>query len=471
MSTTTDSADHLRYAHGAVAARAAYRDAGREARQRAKRSKHAHYEPREGRDPLGIIERQNADRLQDLVPLRMARMAESPFAFFRGTAALQAADLADSLDSGFFVVACGDAHISNFGVFAAPDRSLVFDLNDFDEASLAPWEWDLKRLATSVVIGGQSNGFADAVVHEATVRAVATYRRSIRRMTDLSPVERFYLRDLGNPAGGKHASSRVAMRRVVKDAAKRTSERVASKIMDRDAAGAPFIREQPPTLTHVSTEIEARLGGIVDDYLRTAAPDVAMLMSQYTATDVVRRVVGVGSVGTRCFIVVFAGSHGDVVILQVKEAGRSVHDEFGGLRDHPDRPSGTRIDELAGGSRVVTLQRILQSTSDLFLGHVTVDGRGSYVRQFRDLNASFDVAELDQPAFFDYVEACATKLARAHSQSPRAGFIAGYVGRSKRFDEAIAQWSLAYAAQSRADYEAFRAAIEAGRFPVAESAR
>ncbi|MFD5863888.1 DUF2252 domain-containing protein [Agromyces sp. NPDC127015] len=466
--STTDPVGRLRYEHGTVAARDSYREAGREARQHAKRSRHARYEPPEHRDPLGIIERQNADRLQALVPLRMARMAESPFAFFRGTAALQAADLASSIDTGFFVVACGDAHISNFGVFAAPDRSLVFDLNDFDEASLAPWEWDLKRLATSVVIGARSNGFDDDTGREAAAHAVAAYRRSIHRMTDLSPVERFYLRDLGNPAGGRHASSRLAIRRVVKDASKRTSERVAAKIMDRDASGAPFIREQPPTLTHVPAEIEARLGGIVEDYLRTVPPDVAMLMSQYTATDVARRVVGVGSVGTRCFIVVFAGSHGDVVILQVKEAGRSVLDEFGGLRDREDRPPSARIDELTGGARVVTLQRILQSTSDLFLGHITVEGRGYYVRQFRDLNASFDLADLDRPAFFDYVEACATKLARAHSQSPRAGFIAGYTGRSKRFDEAIAEWSLAYAEQSRADYEAFCAAIEAGRFPVAE---
>ena len=457
----------LRFEHDAVASFADHRADGRAARSRTPRSVHAEFVADPGRDPLGIIERQNADRLPDLVPLRMSRMAESPFAFYRGTAAIQAADLAGSPDSGRLVVACGDAHLTNFGIFAAPDRSLVFDLNDFDEAAIAPWEWDVKRLVTSVVIAADDNGFDAADAEAAALAATASYRITMRALAKRTALERYYQRSVATELPGMSASSVKALNRTLKRAAKRTSSRVAAKIMETAPDGTQQIREQPPTLLHVESELEDRLGDLVAAYRRSASPDIALLLAQYTPTDVARRVVGVGSVGTRCTIAVFTGPHGEPLILQMKEAGRSVLDEYGELDRRPGRGI-TALDAPAdGGERVVTFQRVLQSSSDAFLGHLQFGGRGFYVRQFRDFNASIEVSELDPPAFLDYVRACGHQLARAHAQSPGAGFIAGYLGSNDVFDRALTSWAQQYAARSLADYRAFVASIDAGRFETA----
>lgn len=447
---------------------AAHIAAGKKARAQAPRSSQASYEPPSERDPLGIIERQNVPRFEPLVPLRMARMAQSPFAFFRGTAALQAADLAASVNSGHYVVASGDAHLSNFGIYAASDRTLVFDLNDFDEAGPAPWEWDLKRLVTSMVLAARDNGLPEGSQIQIAEACARAYRLSVHRIGGLSAIDRYYQRQVAEAGPLLDEASVLALEHTLKAARKRTSERVAAKIMEVRADGTQRIKEQPPRTTHVEAELAASAGNIIDQYRTTVRPDIAVLLSQYELTDVARRVVGVGSVGTRCYIAVFTGPQGEPLILQMKEAGRSVLDEFGGVGQRLEGLPEHRTSYAEGGDRVVAFQQVLQATSDPFLGYVRSQERGFYIRQFRDFNVSFEISELAPPALQDYGQACAIALARAHVQSPGAGFIAGYLGKNGSFDRAVTTWSLAYADQSLADFEAFTAAIAAGRFPTTD---
>lgn len=440
------------------------RAAGRAARTRTPRGAHAVYEADPARDPLGIIEAQNADRIPELVPLRMQRMSQSAFAFYRGTAAIQAADLAHSPDSGHLVVACGDAHISNFGVFAAPDRSLVFDMNDFDEASVAPWEWDLKRLATSIVLASRENGFGRDDTHSGVLAALTSYRRSMRALAKWGPAERYYTRQVISDELTLQPSSAEALERAKKRSKKRTADRVAAKIMYRDDRGRWTIREDPPTLTHMTVETFEELTGAFQQYLDSAGPDIRLLLTQYRPVDAARRVVGVGSVGTRCYIAVLVGPDDRPIIMQLKEAGRSVLDEYGRMGERADLPERLSLHVLSGGRRVTAAQRMLQAASDPFLGYIDVGGRGYYARQFRDRNTSFELERLDAPALTDYVIACGRALARGHSQSPGPAFIAEYAGKGSRLDEAILQWAEAYADQAEADHAEFVRAIEGGRF-------
>ncbi|GAA1446273.1 DUF2252 domain-containing protein [Leifsonia poae] len=457
----------LRFDHDHVVTHEERYESGRAARSRIPRSSQAHYVPDAARDPLGVLDQQHARRLPDLVPLRIARMLQDPFAFYRGTAAIQAADLAGLPTSGADIVICGDAHIANFGLFASPERSMVFDLNDFDEATTGPWEWDLKRMVTSVVIAARGRGASDARAREAALHAARTYRDALHQSLGVPVTERFFL-----PAvvrGGRQFGKKT--QRVVRDlvaaSEKRTSERVISRITERAADGSLHLIEAPPRLTHVPPEMESVVGEVLARYSRTVSPDIALLLSQHTVTDVARRVVGVGSVGTRCFIVVLTGPHGEALILQIKEATDSVVQEFGGV----EREEVAGIDrERLGehhGYRVTAKQRILQAVSDPFLGYVTFEGFGFYVRQFRDRNVSFDIDRMAEQTFDDYAFACAQLLARAHSRSANAAFIAGYIGHGDVLPEAVTTWALSYADQSHADYETLQAAVVSGRYEAA----
>ncbi len=384
----SETAGRLRFDHSDVVTQADRRAAGRSARRSLPRASHAEYTPAPDRDPLGIIDRQNAVRVPELVPLRMRRMEESPFAFYRGTAALQAADLAHGAHTGRRVVTSGDAHLANFGLFASPSRDIVFDLNDFDEAAFAPWEWDVKRLLTSVVIAAQSNEFEETDVRAATLEAARGYRRGLDSFLSLGALERYYVRAEAAdrfPVGPEGAD---VVNRTIERARKRTSAREFARIMELGDDGTHRLREQPPTLTHVDADYETRLTELVDLYRATVAPDISLLLSQYTPTDVAFRVVGVGSVGTRCFIIVLTGPSGEPLVLQVKEARRSVFHEFGGLSFHPASALDRELARTHHGYRVVSYQRILQAASDPFLGYLNDDGHSFYVRQFRDMNAS-----------------------------------------------------------------------------------
>jgi len=436
--------------------RAAQARAGRDARRTTPRRTLAQLTT-SGRDPLGILERQNATRVPELIPLRTERMSASPFTFYRGTAALMAADLARDAGTGIHVASCGDAHVANFGYYASPQRTLVFDLNDFDEAAWAPWEWDVKRLVTSIVIAGQATGRDDAVVRDAALATVRTYARSIAAYVQRSPVERYYEHfDAAGALAMVDRQGRKVVKSAIRGAQRRTGERAARKLTEADADGRLRFIEAPPTMTHADARVQEGVQRAVDEYLQTVNIDIRVLLQNYVASDTVRRVVGVGSVGTRCYVTVLQDGDGNALLLQTKEAGRSVLIEHGGRVQPP--AVAAHIAAHGEGGRVVALQRVLQGVSDPFLGHMKAGPVHYYVRQFRDMKGGIDAETLDDAPFALYARACATTLARAHSQSPNAAVVAGYLGDGRSAGEAIVAWSYAYADLSRADYDAFVAA-------------
>jgi uncharacterized protein (DUF2252 family) len=429
---------------------------GRDARRAAPRSALAHLTPGD-RDPLGILARQNERRVPELLPLRAERMSQSPFAFYRGTAALMAADFARDPHSGILVASCGDAHVANFGFYASPQRILMFDLNDFDEAAWAPWEWDVKRLVTSIVIAGQGTSRDDDVVRDAALAAVRTYARAIAASAKLSPTERYFAHfDLATAVDGLDKESRTALREAIADAERRTGERAAKKLTHVAEDGRLRFIEQAPTMTHVPPEAVANVESLLADYVATTRVDIGLLLANYVTSDVVRRVVGVGSVGTRCHLVVFQDGEGNGLILQAKEAGKSVLVEYGGIAQPPVVTE--QIEKGGQGARVVAMQRILQAFSDPFLGYLRGLAADLYVRQFHDKKGGIDIERLDDRPFTTYAQACAVTLARAHAQSPTAAQVAGYIGNGRLIGEALLEWAYAYADLSRADYEAFLAA-------------
>lgn len=409
------------------------------------------------RDPLGILDRQNRSRIPELVPLRTERIAASPFAFYRGTAALMAADLADAPHSGILVASCGDAHVSNFGFYASAERSLMFDLNDFDEAAWAPWEWDVKRLAASIVVGGRATGRSDEVIDEAVRAAVASYVRGIRRATRLTPTARYFTHfDVESSRGLLDPAARKAIRGAVRQAQRRTGERAVRRLTETDAAGRRRFVHQEPTTSPVGPEVLAIVHELVMQYRRNASADIALLFEHFGVSDVARRVVGVGSVGTRCYLVLFQDGTGGTLLMQPKQASQSVLVEYGRV----DQPAGLQhiIDEHGEGARVVAMQRILQAVSDPFLGHLRGPAADYYVRQFHDMKGGVEVEELDDGPFVTYAQACAAVIARAHSQCVTAAEVAGYIGGGRVVGEAILDWARAYADVSYADFAAFSGA-------------
>ncbi|WEG08550.1 DUF2252 domain-containing protein [Microbacterium horticulturae] len=422
------------------------------------------------RDPIGILARQNETRVADLVPLRTERMSASPFTFYRGTAALMAADLAQGPSSGIRVASCGDAHVANFGFYASPARELVFDLNDFDEAAWAPWEWDVKRLVASVVIAGQATARDDEVVQDAARRAVRVYARALRAGLKLSPVQRYFTHFSAEAAvAGLDKASRTALRSATRDARKRTGERAARRTTGTNADGRRVFVENPPALTHVEPALVRSIHSLVDQYVDSANVDIRVLLQGYRVADVAHRVVGVGSVGTRCFLILLEDGDGGTLLLQAKEAGRSVLVEHGGVAQPEEVEAFTA--EHGQGGRVVALQRILQAASDPFLGYLrsSADSLGGgadlYVRQFHDMKGGIDMETLDDVPFARYAEACAAVLARAHAQSPAAAAVAGYVGGGRAVAEPVLEWAYGYAALSREDYDAFLDAAAAASAP------
>lgn len=412
--------------------------------------------PRRHRDPIALLSEQNATRLPSLVPLRNERMGASPFTFYRGTAVLMADDLAHSPSTGLSVAACGDAHVSNFGFYASPSRQLIFDLNDFDEAAWAPWEWDLKRLVASVVIAGQTSARDDLVIEQAARSAVLTYARGIDTGVQLSPVQRYYTRfDIDRARASMPRHAREVLTDAIKHATKRTGDRAVRRVTELGADGRLRFIESPPTMSRVPAAVLGNVEAYIAQYVASANVDIALVMRSYELSDVIRRVVGVGSVGTRCFLTVFQDGSDHALLLQAKEAGRSV---LAGAGRSEQPPELTRLIEESGeGARVVALQRILQAQSDPFLGSLRADdGVELYVRQFHDMKGGIDTEELEDRAFTTYAQACAAVLARAHAQSPRAIMVAGYLGRGRAAADAITEWSYAYADVAHEDYQSFR---------------
>ncbi|MFE7580189.1 DUF2252 domain-containing protein [Streptomyces gardneri] len=436
---------------------------GREARKRVPRSSHGRWIPSAQRpDPLVVLEREAQDRLPELVPLRYGRMAVSAFAFLRGSAAVMAADLAAQRHTGLTVQLCGDAHLLNFGVYASPERTLLFDVNDFDETLPGPFEWDVKRLAASVAVAAFQNGSTKAKAHRAALVATESYRTTMRSLAKLGELDVWYQRIAADDLlplvrGGERA--RVADR--IARARRRTSLQAFNKLTETDASGARRIVEDPPLLERIPDLDRVTLGKIFSDYRSSLPEERRILLDRYRYVDAARKVVGVGSVGTRCFVLLLEGrDDGDPLMLQIKEAGRSALEPY--------------LPETAyehQGRRVVCGQRLTQAASDIFLGWMTgPEQRHFYWRQLRDMKGSAEVETMSPDTLRTYARLCGRALARAHARSGDRIAIAGYLGNSDVFDRAVADFSLAYAGQNADDYAALGAAIAAGVVTAAPGA-
>jgi uncharacterized protein (DUF2252 family) len=417
---------------------------------------------------VAILERQAGSRVQELVPIRYGRMAVSPFAFFRGAAAVMAADLAGTPASGLRVQACGDAHLSNFGAFAAPDRRLVFDLNDFDESLPGPWEWDVKRLVASFAIAGRENGFKRKQREQALLAAARTYRDSMRAFASQRNLEVWYARlDVEAVMGEIEAEPKLSkqVRKGVAKAQAKDSLRALEKLT-HTVDGELRIRSEPPLIVPAeellpegeTRDLEEALRHVLDAYRATLPADRQHLLDGYRFRHIARKVVGVGSVGTRAWVVLLTGADdGDPLFLQAKEAEASVLEPYAGASRYKNH-----------GRRVVEGQRLMQAASDIFLGWcpaVGLDGRQRdfYVRQLWDWKRSVEVERLSPHGLELYARMCGWTLARAHARSGDRVAIAAYLGGGDAFDEAIAEFSEAYADQSERDHAALVAAIDSGR--------
>jgi uncharacterized protein (DUF2252 family) len=454
--------------HPSVEERAAR---GKAARKKAPRGSHAAWEPPPARrDPVEVLFEQAADREPELVPVRHGRMLASPFAFFRGAAALMAADIAPTPQSGLPVQLCGDAHLSNFGGFAAPDRELVFDINDFDETARGPWEWDVKRLAASIAIAGRELGLADVARRTAIEGAVRSYRVAMRRFAAMRNIELWYARlDVARILDhvGDHISrrERSAFKRRVASAQAKDHLRALSKLT-HSSNGRVRIVTRPPLIVPVEELFPAAGGDAVEEemrrmlraYRRSLPVERRHLLEGYRYTHMARRVGGIGSVGTRTWMVLLTGrDRGDPLFLQVKEAGPSALEPYVGrdpVRNH--------------GRRVVQGQRLMQVDGDIFLGWLRGGrsddvARDYYVRQLWDWKLGADVELMSAARLTVYVKLCAWTLARAHARSGDRVAIAAYLGSGKSFDAAAAAFAESYADQNEHDHAALEEAVRTGR--------
>jgi uncharacterized protein (DUF2252 family) len=436
------------------------RVAGRALRERVKRGDLGLWKPpKERHDPIDLIEEAHVGRLDQLIPVRIGRMLASPYAFLRGAASLMAADFSGLPRTGLAPVICGDAHLGNFGFYASPERDLVFDLNDFDEAHPGPWEWDLWRLVTSIWVAGRFNGLAEASCEDAALWCAAAYRRQISRLAGQPLLARSFDRMDIDRMRMEMAdwSLRAEIERSANLARQRTTDRALPKLT-RERDGARHIVDQPPVVTHVAPEEKERLIDGLQAYLQTLPPHWHRVLSAYLVVDVAHKVVGVGSVGLRAFVALLQGNgpH-DMVFLQMKQARRSCVAPF---------MHGDTAWHAHQGQRVVEYQQTLQTVSDPLLGWTTVDNRDYYVRQFRDMKGAVTIEGMDGSALVDYGRICGALLAKGHARSTGATMLAGYLGKGDVVDRAFARFARAYADQTEADHQALQRAVKSGRLPA-----
>jgi len=466
---------------------------GKAARAGAPRDSHAGFQPAADRpDPVSLLESQAASRIPELLPIRYGRMLASPFAFFRGAALLMASDLAATPVSGLTVQICGDAHLSNFGIFASPERRLVFDINDFDETLPGPWEWDVKRLAASVEVAARGNDFDRKQRREIVVAAVARYRQAMRHLAGLGEVEAWQssaqvdeLReryqailsrrerrladadlDRARDRAGLHSLDKLVRLVPGQPVPVATTVKAgkAKESAESGKAGELRFATDPPLLVPVAdlpeaegaNGLEAHLNGIMANYRRTLEWDRRFLIGKYQVADMARKVVGISSVGLRCWVILLTGrDQEDRLFLQVREAVPSVLSGFIGASPYPSQ-----------GERVVAGQRLMQAAGDVFLGwHPTrsVLAHDYYVRQLRDWKFSLAVEDMDPPTLRTYAELCGQTLARAHARSGDRIAIAAYLGKASVFDKAVADFAADYADQNERDHASLAAAVESGR--------
>jgi len=462
------------------------RSLGRQLKAAAPRSNHGRWQAAAGRpDPVALLEEQDATREPDLVPVRHGRMMVSPFTFYRGAAKIMAADLRDTPRAGLTVQLCGDAHLSNFGFFASPERRLIFDLNDFDETLRGPFEYDVKRMAASFTIAARNNGFSKADAREATLTSVRAYREAMAEFAEMPVMDIWYahrseddlmaaIREFESTQTNKAQRLDVQQRArkaaaSLRKAHTRGSLQALAKLGEL-VDGEYRIISQPPVVVP-ARELHAAFGVSPEElqlaiheqfraYRATLQPDRRHVLEQFKIVDMARKVVGVGSVGTRAFIVLLQGrDEHDPLFLQIKEATASV------LEDHLPRSRYKHC-----GERVVQGQRMMQAASDIYLGWTkgVQEGRHLYWRQLRDMKASVDVEQMSPLALSFYAGQCGWTLARAHARSGDPVALAAYLGKRDRFDQAIADFSELYADQNQQDYEAFVEAIRSGRMEALE---
>ncbi|HEY7341211.1 MAG TPA: DUF2252 domain-containing protein [Ktedonobacterales bacterium] len=434
---------------------------GKSLRTQVPHNSHGEWAPASDRpDPTTLLKEQDRTRLPELVPIRMGRMSLSPFAFLRGAAAVMASDLATTPVSGITVQLCGDAHVSNFGGFATPERELVFDVNDFDETLPGAWEWDLKRMAASIVVAGRGNGYSAHDIRQTVVKSIQQYQTVMHRGVSMTCLDVWYAH-----IDAEHLSAHVKHKeqdRILKDekrASHHTNEGVFPKLAEV-VDGHYRIKDEPPLIVHVQelgktqkAQVE-EIKGQFEAYAQTLPDDRKVLLSKYRIVDIALKVVGVGSVGTRCWVVLLmAGGDGDdPLFLQVKEADASTLEPYFGKSVYANH-----------GERVVQGQLLMQETSDIFLGWTRGKEVDLYVRQLRDMKFSADIATMTKKMFDSYTWLCASALARAHGRSGDPAQISGYMGHGTAFAQAIARFAETYADQTERDHAALLAAIKKGR--------
>lgn len=439
------------------------KDEGKAMRLAVPLASHAEWKaPADRRDPIDILIESGADRVQELLPIRYGRMMQSPFAFYRGAAAIMAADLAGLPSTGIRVQACGDCHLVNFGSFATPERQQIFAINDFDETLPAPWEWDIKRLAASFVVAGRNNGFTAEETREAAQTCARSYREHMREFAKMGVLDVWYF----------YIDMETALEHIEDETARERGRKRMDKARDRNVLDEDFpelvtfeggrhrIRDNPPLIYHLQDEeeavVEARVREAFERYRATLAEDRRLLLDRYEFRDIAMKVVGVGSVGTRCSIMLLMGGADEPLFLQVKEALASVLEPYAGQSTYPNN-----------GQRVVMGQRLMLSASDIFLGWVEgKDGNHYYIRQMRDMKMK-PLVELFSPSVMNqYAELCGWAVAGSHARSGDAAKIAGYLGKKQDFDEALADFAEAYADQNELDYKALVQAVQKGRLEV-----
>jgi len=434
---------------------------GKTLRDKVSRDQHGIWKaPKNRPDPVGILRKSDVGRMKDLIPIRYGRMLESPFAFYRGSAGLMASDLGRTPHTGLQVQACGDCHLMNFGGFATPERNIIFDINDFDETSPAPWEWDVKRLVASMVLAARSIGLSDGTGRDCAEAAARSYREHMREFSKMDPLQVWYT----------NITPENIIEMVPKDVQKRIRKRIAKAMsgsgseldfpkLAGNVGGQTRITDQPPLIFHPedvhAPETWAEIEKVLHGYRKTLADDRRMLLDRYRLVDVAIKVVGVGSVGRLCSIVLLMSEANDPLFLQCKEAGPSVLESSAGKSAYKHH-----------GQRVVMGQRLMQPTSDIFLGWVTGrKGQHLYVRQLRDAKIKPMVETFDAETLNLYGMICGWVLARAHAKvSALSSTISGYLGSSSdEFDKAMGKFAIAYADQAERDHAALKSAVKKGK--------
>jgi uncharacterized protein (DUF2252 family) len=431
---------------------------GKQLRRAVPRESHAEWKPGKNRpDPLKLLTISNKGRQAHLIPLRMGRMAASSFAFLRGSACVMAADLSTGPVSGIPVVMDGDAHINNFGMYGTPQRDVVFDLNDFDEATVGPWEWDLKRLVASVNVAGRQNGLNRRERATAVKRGVEGYRFNVNRLQSMGVLDVWYLhaypgRD--NPILKVDPKAKAVVAKTMAKALRTDNRTLMPKVADKDAKGKWTFRNDPPILTTVPRATKEKIIEVLNRYSRTLSTERRLMLGRYHVEDVAHRVVGVGSVGTRAYLVLLFGvGDDDPLFLQVKESVSPAHAPY-----LPPLPDEFRHQ----GKRVVIGQRALQASSDPMLGYTDWDGRDYMVRQMKNLKASIPIEFLTGASFNFYAFSCGAILARAHGRTGDPARIASYCGNSTTLDDALAEWAERYGDQTEEDHAELLASIKRG---------